>query len=133
MAKAKEEKRCLREKPQLSCPTQRKTCSCAWEVALGSRYRRTSTQPAVMVSYVSASDFLGGLRPVTPVVALPLFPYQLQGWNQTMAPKLPPNSGTRDVRKPDGVGRIDLCDTRPPLQNENVGLRVQNLLRISRK
>lgn len=33
------------------------------------------------LSYVSASDFLGGLRPVTPVVALPLFLCQLQGWN----------------------------------------------------
>lgn len=85
------------------------------------------------LSYVSAPDFLGDLRPVTPVGALTLFLCQLQGWNETMAPKLPPDSWIRDVRKPDGVGRIDLCDTRAPLQNENVGLRVQNLLRISRK
>lgn len=53
MAQAKEEKRCLKETPQLSCPTLRKTCSCAWEVALGSRYKRMSTQPAVMVSAMS--------------------------------------------------------------------------------
>ena len=53
MAQAKEGKRCLRETPQLSCPTLTKTCFHAWEVALGSRYKRMSTQLAVMVPAMS--------------------------------------------------------------------------------
>ena len=81
MAQAKEGKRCLRDTTAVMPNPDKDLLLC-----LGGGFRITVQENEHSASsdgpsYVSASGFLGDLRPVTPVVALPPSLGQLQGWN----------------------------------------------------